>query len=277
MKTLLTMFVVLALSFTGTLSAESFKIGIMQDKAGAAKKYKPLISYFKSKGVDVELQGYKNYSDAAVKFAKGEVDAMFAGSGVAGSMIIKEVAYPVLRPVSKAGWSTYWAVVLAKKGSPTFSGDKSYFDGKSIICSYLASSGEFYARSILGTKTKLKKAGSHGIAIKALDKGAADIAIVKNRVWDSMKSKFPNLVQVGKDGGENPNGTLIVSNKSNKSMVAKIKSLLLAIDKDGSAEAKKVMSSLKITKYIETTKDDFKHTLPLLKKASVTKDFNFKY
>ena len=47
------------------------------------------------------------------------------------------------------------------------------------------SSGEFYARSILGSKRKLLKASSHGMAIDALSRGKADIAIVKNRVWDS--------------------------------------------------------------------------------------------
>jgi tRNA A37 methylthiotransferase MiaB len=38
-----------------------------------------------------------------------------------------------------------------------------------------------------------------------------------------------------------------------------------------------VKDSLKIKGFIATTDKDFKHTLELLKKAGVTRDFGFKY
>lgn len=262
---------------TPSAQAEAFKIGIMQDKPGAAQEYTPMMAYFQSKGIEVKLQGYRNYVDAAVKFEEGNVDAMVAGSGVAGAMIIKGVAYPLVRPVSVDGTSTYWAVVLAPKGSPMFTGDPAYFAGKRIICSSLASSGEFYARSILGSKRELLKAGSHGIAIKALAMKQADIAIVKNRVWDSEKGKFASLMEVGHDNGENPNNTMLVSNKTDKDLVAKVKAALLGLEADNSPEATALKTSLNITGYIPTTLDDFSHTLPLLEAAGVTKDFQFEY
>ena len=202
---------------------------------------------------------------------------MVAGSGVAGSMIIKGVAYPIVRTVGNDGTSTYWAVVLAPKGSPQFTGDAAYFEGKRIICSSLASSGEFFARSILGTKRELLRAGSHGIAIKALAMKQADIAIVKNRVWDSEKGKFNSLEEVGKDNGENPNNTMIVSNKTNKALVEKVKAAMLGLAEDTSPEAMALKASLKITGYIPTSNEDFTHTWALLEKAGVTKDFQFKY
>jgi ABC-type phosphate/phosphonate transport system substrate-binding protein len=242
-----------------------------------AQKYAPMLKFFKSKGIDVKLQGYRNYVDAAVKFEAGKVDAMVAGSGVAGSMIIKGVAYPIVRPVGKDGTSTYWAVVLAPKGAPEYTGGTEYFKGKKIICSFLASSGEFYARSILGSKRELLRAASHGVAIKALAMKQADIAIVKNRVWDSEKAKFPSLVEVGHDNGENPNNAMIISNKTSKALVEKVKAALLGLENDNSVEAKALKESLKITGYIPTTEEDFSHTIPLLKAAGVTKDFKFKY
>ncbi len=260
----------------GGLAAD-FKIGIMQDKPGVARKYKPLINYFESKGVQVTLKGYRNYPDAAIKFERGDVDAMFAGSGVAGSMMIKGIAYPLARPVHEEGWSTYWAVVLAPKGSPKSTDQISYFNGKRITCSSLASSGEFFARSILGTKTELIRAGSHGIAIATLDRGQADVAIVKNRVWDTEKAKYPDLEEVGKDNGENPDGTLIISNKTDTQLVAGVNKILLGLADDNSAEALAVKKGMKITSYIPTTEEDFSHTLELLSKAGVTKDFNFSY
>lgn len=258
------------------LYSKVLRIGIMQDKPDIAYKYRPLVAYFKSKGIELHLTGYRSYSDAALKFKNGAVDAMFAGSGVAGTMMIKKLAYPLLRPVNKAGWSTYWAVILAPNGSPKYSNNKKYFKGKRIICSALASSGEFYARSILGPKRELIKTGSHGLAISALSKGMADIAIVKNRVWDEEKDKYPNLEKVGEDKGENPNNTLIISFKVNKSLAKEIKKILLGIEADKSNEAKRVKDTLKIKKYISTDKKDFKHTLKLLKKAGVTKEFSFK-
>jgi ABC-type phosphate/phosphonate transport system substrate-binding protein len=270
---------VLALLFGSTqfVQAETFKIGIMQDKAGAAQSYAPMLKYFESKGLDVSLQGYRDYVDAAVKFERGDVDAMVAGSGVAGSMIIKDIAYPIARPVSVDGTSTYWAVILAPKGAPPYTGGSDYFDGKKIICSSLASSGEFFARSILGPKRELLTAGSHGVAIKALSMKQADIAIVKNRVWDSEKEKFPSLEQVGEDNGENPNNTMIISNKTDKALVEKVKNVLFGLADDNSPQAIKLKESLRITGYIPTTEQDFSHTLNLLKEAGVTKDFQFSY
>ncbi|MCL7489799.1 MAG: PhnD/SsuA/transferrin family substrate-binding protein [Desulfobulbaceae bacterium] len=270
---------ILALLFGSTqfVQAERFKIGIMQDKAGVAQSYAPMLKYFESKGVDVTLQGYRDYVDAAVKFEHGGVDAMVAGSGVAGSMIIKGIAYPIARPVSVDGTSTYWAVILAPKGSPPYTGGSDYFDGKEIICSSLASSGEFFARSILGPKRELLTAGSHGIAIKALSMKQADIAIVKNRVWDSEKEKFPSLEQVGEDKGENPNNTMIISNKTDKALVEKVKNVLLGLADDNSPQAMELKESLRITGYIPTTEQDFLHTLNLLKEAGVTRDFQFAY
>lgn len=267
-----------SLATTGQpVQGAEFKIGIMQDTPGVAQQYGPLIELFKTNNIEVKLQGYGNYTDAAVKFAKGEVDAMFAGSGVAGAMMIKKVAYPVLRPVSEDGFSTYWAVVLAPKGSPKFTGDPAYFKDKKIMCSALASSGEFYARSFLGKERELMKAGSHGVAIDGVAKGLADVAVVKNRVWDKTKDKYPGVELVGQDTGENPDNTFIVSYKTDKELLAKVEAVLYGLESNTSQAAAEVKKSLKITKYIPTTEEDFNHTLPLLEKAGVTPDFDFSF
>lgn len=257
------------------LNAKELKIGIMQDKKGAAVAFTPLIKYFKTKGVDVQLVGFRSYQDAAKKFNDGEINAMFAGSGVAGSMIIKGMAYPIVRPLSKDGWSTYWAVIIVPVSNNDFEKTPDYMKSKKIICCSLASSGEFYCRSILGKEKELLKAGNHGNAINALSKNAADIAVVKNRVWDKVKHKYPNLKQVSKDDGENPNNALIVSINMKKQLVGKIKKIFLGVEKDDSPEAQELKEKLDIKGYIPTSEKDFSHTIPLLKKAGVTKDFNF--
>ena len=261
-------------------SAQAFKLGIMQDDKAAAAKFTPLIAYLKKSGIDLTLVSAPNYGEAAKMFSAGSVDGMFAGSGVAGTLLIKGVATPVVRPVGKAGWSTYWAVVLAKKGSPDFDNTAKYFAGKKVVFTALGSSGEFFFHSIEGADkaaAQIQKAANHGAAIDALAKGVADIAIVKNRIWDKDKDKYPDVVQVGRDKGENPDNTLVVRKDEDKAVVAKIKDALLAVEKDASPEGAAVKEKMDIKGFIVTTDADFTQNLALLKKAGVTPAFNFSY
>lgn len=270
--------VVLTALLPGSSGAEQLRITITQDQKDAARKYKPLLDYLAKKGITTSYVEAKDYADAAVLFAEGAVDAMFSGSGVAGAFMISELAVPLVRPVNMEGHSTYWAVVLAPKGSPVFTGSAEYFKGKKVIFTRLASSGEFYFNSLPGaaqTDAIRIKADNHGDAIEALDKGQADIAIVKNRVWDNVRHKYPNLMMVGEDKGANPDGTLIVSANMPISLKAKISADLLAMQTDPSPEAQAVKSSMKISGFIRTTDKDFEHTLALLKKAGVTRSFMF--
>ncbi|MBI4848069.1 MAG: PhnD/SsuA/transferrin family substrate-binding protein [Nitrospirae bacterium] len=281
-KKLLGIFLIVAtgICFTYSFSqAEEFKIAIMQDQKGAAQQYRPLVDFMKKKGVDVSFVGTSNYTEAAKMFEDGKADAMFSGSGVAGSMVIKGVAYPVVRPAGNDGNSTYWAVILAPKGTPKYTGSGDYFKGKKVIFCSLASSGEFYFHAVGGHKAaaKMMNAASHGAAIDALSKGTADLAIVKNRVWDKMKSKYPELEIVGEDDGENPDGTLIVSKKVSPPLAEKVKSALLSLKGDASAEAKAVRDGMSIQGYIDTTEKDFTHTVALLKQAGVDKSFDFSF
>ena len=274
------LFLLLSVNFvSGIAHAEQFKIAIMQDKKGSAAKFKPLVAYMKKKGIDVKFVGTPSYPAAAKMFAEGKADAMFSGSGVAGSMIIKDVAYPAVRPLGKDGTSTYWALIVAPKGSPKYMGSADYFRGKKVLFCSLASSGEFFFRSIGGHNfaKKMMKAKSHGAAIDALSKGAADAAVVKNRVWNNVKDRYPNLEVVGQDIGENPNGTLIMSKNTDPEIAEKVTTILLGLMEDSSPEARKVKGKLNVMGYIKTTDKDFSHTLALLGKAGVDKSFNFKF
>jgi ABC-type phosphate/phosphonate transport system substrate-binding protein len=267
-----------AFSLPGVSGAEQFRIVIMQDQSGAAEKFKPLLGYLSKKGIDATLVSPQDNSAAAGMFAVGTADAMFSGSGVAGFMILKDIAVPSVRPVDKNGHSTYWAVVIAKKGAPKFTGSADYFSGKKVVFTSLASSGDFYFHSLPGieqAKATEIKAVSHGAALTALEKGEADVAIVKNRVWDVLRDKYPDLVLVGEDKGQNPDGTLIVSKKIPPTLEARISDALLALKEDSSAEAAAVKQSLGIQGYIRTTLKDFDHTLSLLRKAGVDKTLNF--
>ncbi len=254
------------------------KIALHQAQAGDAQNFRPLLDYLGKKGVMASFQSAKDYPAAAEMFANGSVDAMFSGSGIAGTMIIKGLAYPVVRPVGQDGTSTYAAVIVTPKGGPRFTGSADYFNGKRVIFGALASAGEIYFRSLGPSQPReIMKAANHGAALEALARGLADVAVVKNHVWNKEKSKYPQLEMVYEDPGQNPDGVLIVSQKMNPALIQKISDILLGIREDGSPEATAVKSSLKIREYIKTTEADFKYTITLLKKAGVTKYWAFKF
>jgi len=261
----------------GTATAGVFKIGIMQAQAGAAKKYEPLEAYLLKENIHVKFVPFDNYKEAAQLFAKGEVDGMFSGSGVAGAFILKDLVKPLVRPVDNQGRSTYWAVVIGRKGEKPFTGDAGYFLNKKVTFSAMASSGEFFYRALpginnVGAQTLI--AGNHQIAIEKLSKGEADFAIIKNTVWDSLKSKYPQLAQVGQDGGQNPNETLIISNKTSQETIKEVLNALLNVGKNPAAAD--VREKMAIKGFQLTTTNDFAHTLSLLKRAGVTADYDLR-
>ena len=260
--------------------ADTFRIALTQASSGATKKYRPLEIYLKGQGVDVQFVAARDYPHAAKLFAAGKADAMFCGSGVAGTMIIKGLAKPVLRPVSEAGYSTYWAVIVAPKEVAKFDGTASFFTGKKVLAARLASSGEVFYRSIPGINSvgsTYLPAANHGAAIDALAKGVGDAAVVKVWVWESMKDKYPQLQMVGQDRGENPDGTLIMANTADKDVMEKVTRAIFAVNDDFGPTAEAVREGMDIRFFTKTTEADFEHTLGLLKRAGVDKDFNFAF
>lgn len=261
----------------GTASAEIFKVGIMQAQSGAAKKFEPLETYLLKEKVQVKFVPFSNYKEAAQLFAQGEVDGMFSGSGVAGALLLKGLVKPLARPIDNQGRSTYWAVVIGRKGEKPFTGDAGYFFNKRVTFSAMASSGEFYYRALPGINNvgaEASIASNHQAAIEKLSKGEADYAIIKNTVWDSLKSKYPYLTQVGQDGGQNPNETLIISNKTSPETIKAVLMALLNIEKDPAAAA--VREAMAIKGFQLTTTNDFVHTLSLLKRAGITAEYDLK-
>jgi ABC-type phosphate/phosphonate transport system substrate-binding protein len=264
----------------GLAHASHFTVAIMQDEKDAAQRYKALKAYLAYKGIQISFVETANYSSAAAMFATGKVDAMFSGSAIAGIFIMKELAVPLVRPLGKDNISTYHAVVLGPKGSPKFSGSADYFKGKKVALTALASSGEVYFRSIPDiavAQANILKLASHGACIDALSKGAVNIAVVKNRVWEKHKKEYPGVETVGEDTAENPDNALIVSLQVDAGAASRVSAALLDLKTDTSPEAKSVRDHMEIKGFIKTTLADFKHTIDLLRKAGVSKSFNFQF
>lgn len=268
----------IAMGSASAARGAELKIAIVQAQAGEARKYQPLLEYLSTKGVTASFVTAPDYGGAADMFAGGKVDAMFGGSGIAGTMMLKGLADPLVRMVPASGPSTYKAVVVAPKGTPRFTGAGAWFDGKRVIYAALASAGEFYFRSLGPSRPQATlKAASHGAAIDALARGQADAAVVKNHVWRKEQAKYPTLEQVGEDSGENPDGSLIVSRRLPAETAREVAAALVALGADASAAASGAKGALGIGGFVTASEKDFAHTLSLLGRAGVTKDFAFKF
>lgn len=268
----------LALTSASAAAAADLQIAIQQAQAGEARKYQALLDYLAKRGLPAKFVTIPDYQSAGTLFLSGKVDAMFGGSGISCAMMIKEAADPLVRPIAANGPSTYSAVVVAKKGTPAFDGTAGWFAGKRVIFAPLASAGEFYFRSLGPSKAAaILRAASHGAAVDALARGQADAAVVKNHVWNKEKGKYPQLVQVGADDGENPDGPLMVSRKLDKAIAQKLSAVLIALETDASAEAKAARAGLAIDGFAPVSASDFSHTMKMVKAAGVTKAFDFKF
>jgi len=268
------------------LAADTLHFVIMSsaDPKKEGPKYAALAEYLKAgaPGIgDIQLRVAKDYPEAVKLFQGGEVEGMFSGSFVAGMFIKKEVAKPIARPVLNNGATMYKAVIVAKEGTKLFAGIDD-FRGKKVAYTLLASSGEAYARGLLPAGEKPESvytpvpAASHQIAINAVQSGAADYAVVKNLVWDP--AKFPGLVQVGEDKGENPNNTLIMSNAAADKHGEDVRRILLKIESDTGAQAMDVKKLFGVKAFVTTTNADFKHTFGIFEKANINPTtFDFKF
>jgi hypothetical protein len=72
----------------GLLKAEEFKIAILQDDRFSAQKYEPLVAHLAKTGIKVSLVEAVSYEVVAKMVASGQVDGMFTGPGIPGSMMV---------------------------------------------------------------------------------------------------------------------------------------------------------------------------------------------
>ncbi len=72
----------------GIANAEEYKIAILQEGQSSAQKYEPIVAHLAQAGITATLIEVPTYQTAARMVASGEVDAMFTGPGIPGSMMV---------------------------------------------------------------------------------------------------------------------------------------------------------------------------------------------
>jgi ABC-type phosphate/phosphonate transport system substrate-binding protein len=72
----------------GILKAEEFRIAILQDDQSSIQKYEPLVAHLARTGIKVSLVEAPTCQAVTQMVASGEVDAVFSGPGIPGSMMV---------------------------------------------------------------------------------------------------------------------------------------------------------------------------------------------
>ena len=259
-------------------AGDQFRIGIMQAQKGEAEKFAPLENYLRSAGIEVQFVETADYSAAARMFAERKLDGMFSGSGVAGSMLIKDVAYPLVRPVSQEGHSTYWAAMSPRRTRRSstmrqlLQGEKSHLLRPGLlrrILSPLPSGAENAAGALFSPPPTARRSKTW--------RRQGRFRYCQKLGVGQFPQQLPGAGQTGNDPEQNPDGTLIVSTRANRQTVGKVAQALLALQGDSGPAAAAVRDGLGISGYIITSAADFKHTLQLLRNAGVGPDFPFHF
>jgi ABC-type phosphate/phosphonate transport system substrate-binding protein len=277
-------------SFAAGKDTINLVVMVSDDPVKEAPKYEALSLYIKGKSKkieDIKLHIARDYSEAAALFSKGEAQGMFAGSFVGAVLMKKGMAKPVARPLLYDGTSTYRALVVARAGTPAFTGLSDFQSPpgtrrKIVAYCALASSGEVFVRSLLPPGVKPEDrfspyiCASHGDALRAVADGVADYAVVKNQVWNS--TGYPGLAVVGGDDRDNPNLTLILTSEAHDRYGDDLSQVLLGLEKDAGEGAQRVKNTFGCKAFLPTTSGDFLHTYFLMERAHVdpkTFDFSF--
>jgi ABC-type phosphate/phosphonate transport system substrate-binding protein len=270
--------VLLGVTIATAVQAADLRVALRKVQESEIPRYQALGEYLAKRGITLRFVVVAGYPEAAQKFGEGTVDAMFGGSGVSCAMMIKGVAEPFARFNYADAPDTYSAVVVARKGVAPFDGTAAWFAGKRVAFQPLASGGEFFFRSLGPSRARaILLASSHRAALEALGKGEADVAVVKNHVWTKEKMSYLDFAQVGQDKGVNPDGPMIVATKVPAEVRKKLIDALMALEGDSSPDALAAKKTLKIRGFSRATSKDFRHTMGLVQRSGVTKDFSYKF
>src|SRR5512139_1139739 len=159
------------------------------------ERYEPLARYLSSRtGTKVELKILPRYGNIIDNFQSSGLDGAFFGSFTYSLAHAKLGVEVIVRPLAPDNTSTYHGLIFVRKDSGIrnardMKGKRFAFVDKATTAGYLLPLGYFHANGITEYKKYLKEAyfaGTHEDAIyDVLDK-KADIAAVKNTVYDRV-------------------------------------------------------------------------------------------
>ena len=248
---------------------KKFHIGLIpeQDLFSQKERYGALASYISEKtGFDVKLKVLSRYGNIIDNFVSEDLEGAFFGS-FTGALAIKKLGViPLARPVWLDGTSTYYGMIFTRKDSGIknindMKGKRFAFVDKATTAGWLLPLHFLHANGIddfLNWLSETYFTGTHEDAIYDVLNKKADIGAAKNTVFYRLAEKDSRLIdelQILATSPKVPSNTLAVSNKLDKSIIKKIKNVLLQMEQD--KQGQEILKKFKAIKFIETTPDDY--------------------
>ena len=248
-----------------------------------AKRYKNLETYLTGKtGTKVNFKVISQYGNIIDYFYGMKLDGAFFGSLTAVLANSKLEVEPVARPVDINGKVTFRSCIFVRKdsgikGIEDLKGKVMIYVDKASVSGYVFPLAYFKEHGVKNAQTYLKGysfAGSHDAAIRDVLSKDADVGAVKSTVYHALAAKDPRIereLTIIAESIEMPSDALWLSRNLDSGIRKKFKEVLLNMNKD--AEGQEVLSEFGAKEFIETTVDDYKGVLTILKGAGI-KDLN---
>ena len=252
------------------------KIGLIpeQDIRKMAARYEPLAEYLSKKlNMKVVLVYLDNYAEVCDKFIYKQLDAAFFGSFSYALTHVKAGTEPIARP-DYQGVSTYRGLIVAREDSDIknvsdMKGKRLALVHQATYAGYLYPLYYFKEHGVDNPEAYFSKiifVESHDKAIFAVLRGEADIAAMKDLVYQRVIRENPDLEKklVILSASESvPSNALCVNKNLDPVLKNKLKDALLNLNND--TEAKPVLESLGgATKFVETRDEDYRHLYDII-------------
>jgi len=268
-------------SITGTTEARELKIGLIPELNvfKQVERYRPIGEYiYKKTDIKIKFTILSRYGNIIHRFHEKNLDGAFWGSFI-GAMAIKKLEIiPIARPVNLDGTSTYYGYILVRKDSniknvSDMKGKVIAFVERTTTTGYIFPKAYFREHGIKDLDKFFKEyyfTGSHDAAIYAVLNREADIACVKNTIYELLSSKDPRIKKelfIIARSPDVPSNTLGLKKDISRTVREKIKSTLLEMHKD--PEGQKVLKKFRALRFIETRKEDYLLIFDIAKKAGI--------
>ena len=244
------------------------------------ERHRPLAAYLSKKvGTTVRFTILSRYGDVMDRFVSRKMDGAFFGVFTGVLAIDRIDAEPIARPVSPSGSAIVQSYIFVRNDSgirdiKDMQGKRITFVDRATVTGYLYALSYLRGNGVASPETFFKEvsfAGSHGSTIYAVLDGRSDIGTVKSTIFQKLVAKDPvikeELTIIAKSR-ELPDTTLFLRKDLPHSLRAKMKVVLLAMDKD--PEGMEVLKKLEAQKFIDAKKEDFAAFYDIARTAGIS-------
>lgn len=239
------------------------------------KRYKPLAEYLSDKlKMHVKIKLLDSYGSIHSEIINRKIDGAFFGSFNYTLTRARADIIPLARPVTPKGDFNYTGLIITTKGSGVTK-DISTWKGKRMALVHRATTaGYIYPKWLLKNNghndmsalfSRTTFTGSHDTAILEVFKGRSDIGATKSLIFHRVLKEnlmLKDEVLVLYESVKVPSNTLCLRADIKSDLAARIRSILLEMDKDPAGS--NALKRLGAINFISTADEDY---LPVYRMA----------